>query len=149
MDSDTFESFRLKDGDILLNRTNSPALVGKVSIFRLKSECIAASYIVTYRLDKQRIDPLFCNLMLNTPMYQAKIKALSKPSISQANINPTTFRKELNVSSPALPEQQRIAACLTSLDDLITTQTQKLEILKTHKKGLMQQLFPSPDAVEA
>ena len=40
------------------------------------------------------------------------------------------------------PEQHRIANCLTSLDDLITAQTQKLEALKTHKKGLMQQLFP-------
>jgi type I restriction enzyme S subunit len=42
-------------------------------------------------------------------------------------------------------EQQRIASCLTSLDELIAAQTQKLEALKTHKKGLMQQLFPSPE----
>ena len=40
-------------------------------------------------------------------------------------------------------EQQRIASCLSSLDALITAETQKLESLKTHKKGLMQQLFPS------
>ncbi|HND34530.1 MAG TPA: restriction endonuclease subunit S, partial [Myxococcota bacterium] len=45
-------------------------------------------------------------------------------------------------------EQQKIAACLSSLDDLITAQTQKLESLKTHKKGLMQQLFPSPEKGE-
>jgi type I restriction enzyme S subunit len=32
-----------------------------------------------------------------------------------------------------------------SVDDLIAAQTQKLEALKTHKKGLMQQLFPSPE----
>jgi type I restriction enzyme S subunit len=46
-------------------------------------------------------------------------------------------------------EQQRIGECLTSLDDLIAAQTQKLDALKTHKKGLMQQLFPSPEEVEA
>jgi type I restriction enzyme S subunit len=46
---------------------------------------------------------------------------------------------------PTLPEQQRIADCLTSLDDLITAETQKLEALRIHKKGLMQQLFPSPE----
>jgi len=39
-------------------------------------------------------------------------------------------------------EQQKIADCLSSLDDLITAQSQKLDALKTHKKGLMQQLFP-------
>jgi type I restriction enzyme S subunit len=42
-----------------------------------------------------------------------------------------------------LAEQQHIGECLTSLDALITAETQKLEALKTHKKGLMQQLFPS------
>ena len=45
-------------------------------------------------------------------------------------------------------EQQRIADCLTSLDDLITAATQQLETLKTHKKALMQQLFPSAEAIE-
>lgn len=44
-------------------------------------------------------------------------------------------------------EQQKIADCLTSLDDLITAQIQKLETLKNHKKGLMQQLFPIIDEV--
>ena len=46
-------------------------------------------------------------------------------------------------------EQQRIASCLSSVDALITLETQKLETLKTHKKGLMQQLFPSPDEATA
>jgi type I restriction enzyme S subunit len=42
-----------------------------------------------------------------------------------------------------LSEQQRIASCLSSLDTLITAEAQKLEAFKTHKKCLMQQLFPS------
>jgi len=53
------------------------------------------------------------------------------------------------VKFPEIDEQQRIADCLTTLDDLIAAQTQKLDALKTHKKGLMQQLFPSPEEVEA
>lgn len=40
-------------------------------------------------------------------------------------------------------QQQRIATCLSSLDALIAAQTQKLKALNTHKRGLMQQLFPS------
>ena len=46
-------------------------------------------------------------------------------------------------------EQERIATCLSSLDNWITAETQKHEALKTHKKGLMQQLFPSPEEVAA
>lgn len=40
-------------------------------------------------------------------------------------------------------EQQKIADCLSCLDELITAQNQKLDVLKVHKKGLMQQLFPA------
>lgn len=50
---------------------------------------------------------------------------------------------------PSLPEQQRIASCLSSLDARITAETQKLEAIKTHKKGLMQQLFPSLEEVDS
>jgi type I restriction enzyme, S subunit len=52
---------------------------------------------------------------------------------------------------PLIPhaEQQCIASCLSSLDALITAETQKHEALKTHKKGLMQQLFPSPEEIES
>ena len=43
---------------------------------------------------------------------------------------------------PTIKEQQKIAACLSSLDDLINAQTQKIEMLQRHKKGLLQGLFP-------
>ena len=46
---------------------------------------------------------------------------------------------------PLLEEQQKIADCLSSVDELITAQAQKIENLKAHKKGLMQQLFPATE----
>jgi len=56
--------------------------------------------------------------------------------------------KSYEIGLPSPPEQQKIAACLSSVDEVIAAQAQKLEALKTHKKGLMQQLFPSPEEVE-
>ncbi len=50
--------------------------------------------------------------------------------------------KNISVLVPALCEQQKIASCLSSLDALITAQSEKIEQLKLHKKGLMQGLFP-------
>ncbi|WP_257275772.1 restriction endonuclease subunit S, partial [Endozoicomonas sp. SESOKO4] len=48
---------------------------------------------------------------------------------------------------PSPQEQKKISDCLTSIDDVIFTQKQKLKNLKTHKRSLMQQLFPAVDEV--
>ena len=53
---------------------------------------------------------------------------------------------KLQLAIPKIPEQHKIAACLSSLDALIAAQTNRLDTLKTHKKGLMQQLFPTASA---
>ena len=63
-------------------------------------------------------------------------------------VNKSLF-SSAKLAVPKLPEQNRIADCLSSLDNLIAAQTEKLDALKTHKKGLMQQLFPSPEEDEA
>jgi len=55
------------------------------------------------------------------------------------------YFKALRILIPSLTEQQKIADCFSSLDELIAAQTHKLDTLKAHKKGLMQQLFPNPD----
>lgn len=61
------------------------------------------------------------------------------PQINNKHITP------FDLLLPIEAEQQRVAECLSSLDDLIAAETNKIEALKTHKKGLMQQLFPSPE----
>jgi type I restriction enzyme S subunit len=67
----------------------------------------------------------------------------------QGNLSGEIVRS-IKLSRPTQHEEQkRIADCLSSLDALIAAQTQKIEALKAHKKGLMQQLFPSPEDVEA
>ncbi|HDS1779771.1 TPA: restriction endonuclease subunit S [Pseudomonas putida] len=146
LDVDSFKKIKLVRGDILLNRTNSLDLVGKVSIFDRDVDCITASYIVAYRLDENQIIPEFCNFMLNTPQYQKKIRALARPSVSQANINPTTFKKELAIPLPCRAEQRLIVSCFSFLDEKIAIQIQKVEILKSQKRGLIQLLFPVTDA---
>ena len=52
--------------------------------------------------------------------------------------------QHLEIALPNRAEQQKIADCLGSLDDLIAAEGRKLEALRQHKQGLMQQLFPQP-----
>lgn len=73
----------------------------------------------------------------------AKCTGSNYPAINSSSLS------EIMVEIPKPEEQQKIADCLTSLDELITAQTKKLDALKAHKKALMQQLFPAMDEVGA
>lgn len=80
----------------------------------------------------------------NFGMETAKYSA--KNSVDSVRMEMITGMK---IPLPSLNEQQKIADFLSSLDELIAAETQKLAALKTHKTGLMQQLFPSMDEVNA
>jgi type I restriction enzyme, S subunit len=57
--------------------------------------------------------------------------------------------ENLSIALPDLDEQIKITDTLRAADDLITFQAAEIETLKRHKKGLIQQLFPSPEDIEA
>jgi len=80
----------------------------------------------------------FVEVYLNSINLGDFITGIAQPKLNKAMLN------SIPIPHPTVPEQQCIADGLTSLDNLLAAQTQKLEALKTHKKGLMQQLFPSP-----
>lgn len=62
-------------------------------------------------------------------------------------VNKSTI-ESIPITCPGIPEQKSIADFLSSIDELIAAQSQRLYSLKAHKKGLMQQLFPSADEVQ-
>lgn len=74
-------------------------------------------------------------------MYE-KLRYLSAGDGGRGGLN-LQIIKEIEVLLPKKKEQQKIASCLSALDELITAQAEKIEQLKQHKKGLMQGLFPS------
>lgn len=68
-------------------------------------------------------------------------------------VKQTNLKKSDVLACPVLKpkeerEQKKIANCLAEIDTLITEQFKKVERLKTHKKGLMQGLFPSLEEVD-
>lgn len=73
------------------------------------------------------------------------INSVSKKHVSYVG-NPKLMNgvmSKIQIPVPSIPEQQKIAACLSSLDDLLAAHNDKLAALKDHKKGLLQHLFPN------
>ena len=94
---------------------------------------------------KKGTSPYFISQFLMSDLGMNEVYRFNATS-SQPNVLVGSLRKfELYV--PDYEEQQKIAECLTSLDKLITAQTEKIEGLKIHKKGLVQQMFPAIDNI--
>lgn len=55
------------------------------------------------------------------------------------------LKEKIFLLPPTLEEQTKIAECLSSIDEIISVEESKVAFLKSHKKGLMQQLFPQPE----
>ncbi len=147
------ELSRLKEtvtgGTIIMCRKNTPALVGANAYVETTHENLFLPDLLWAAKPREGVSMRFLAFILGSDKGRAALSKLaSGSSASMSNITkPEVLAFSVMAPSPA--EQQRIAACLSSLDDLIAAQTQKHEALKTHKKGLMQRLFPSPEDVEA
>ena len=93
-----------------------------------------------------------CGVLLNTDGFANECIAAIINSVSKGYVSYVGNPKLMNnvmaqipiLIPPSLAEQQKIAECLTEMDETISVQAQKVESLKDHKKGLMQQLFPQP-----
>jgi type I restriction enzyme S subunit len=94
------------------------------------------------KLIPEKIDAAFFYQLLQRDEFRNTMQ-LKAAGGAQGNLSAGDITEYAFSAPTALAEQQRIADCLSSLDDLIAAQTQTLEALKTHKQGLMQQLFPA------
>jgi type I restriction enzyme S subunit len=138
LDKRTFENFKLEKGDILFNRTNSYELVRRTGIFLLDGDYVFASYLIRLRPNYEVTNPFY---LTNYLIFSGgKLKQLASRAVHQANINATTLKK-IKIPLPPLPEQQKMAEILSSVDArLELLRKRKVRLVKI-KKGLMDDLL--------
>lgn len=105
-DDEEIEKYRLNEGDILFNRTNSRALVGKTGIYRGQFQAIHAGYLVRFHMVGST-DAEFTNYVMNSRLHGEWCDEVKTDAIGQSNINATKlslFRFPL----PSLSEQKII-----------------------------------------
>ena len=124
------------DDILICVRNGSKPLIGKNALIpEALPLCTHGAFMTVFR----STEPKFTFQLFQTDAYRNQVVADLGATINSINGgNLLNYRFYV----PETPEQQKIADCLTSVDDLMTAEAQKLKALKDHKKGLMQQLFP-------
>ena len=132
-------------GDVFFTvSSETPEDAGMSSVLLEEIEnCYLNSFCALFRFDDGKLPNLvFLGSLFRSALARAHL-ARGAQGATRYNIPRATFRS-LPLHLPRAPEQQKIADCLGSLDDLIAAEGRKLEALRQHKLGLMQHLFPQP-----
>lgn len=120
--------------------------IGEVALIDENDKYYLAPNVARIRANKDRVSAKFLLQYFNVSDFKEReitkyISSSSQPALTMENV------RKFIIYLPSTAEQQKIASCLSSLDELITSQSQKIEALILHKKGLMQGLFPATNEV--
>lgn len=130
--------YLLNDGDILLAR--SGATVGKSYMHVSTNErCAFAGYLIRFRPNRTEVVPEYLRQFFQSSKYWLWVRDTQR-ALAQPNINATEYGS-LPVPVPPLPEQRKIAAILSSVDDTIEKTKSVIDQLGIVQKGLIDELL--------
>lgn len=110
-------AYRLKRGDILFNRTNSPELVGKAAVFDADLDAVFASYLVRLTCDERLVSSRYVCYWINSPWGRQWSRAVRTDCVSQSNINGSKLLT-MPLPAPPLAEQHEIVRRVEALFQL-------------------------------
>lgn len=143
-DEAEIKKYILKHNDVLFNRTNSPALVGKSAIYKSEMPAIFAGYLIRIVRNESVLDADYLNYYLNSEIALNHGKSVAISSVNQANINGAKLKDYL-IPVPPLADQQAIAKRLGLISieahRLESIYRQKLTALGALKQSLLHQAF--------
>src|SRR5690554_5978008 len=130
--------FSVKPGDLIMSCSGT---MGRFAIIQQDFKMGIINQALLKLTVKDHNSNIFVKFLMETENNQSKLLSQSAGGAIK-NVVSVSQIKELSLLIPSIPEQQKIASCLSAVDDLIKAETEKIEALKEHKKGLMQGLFP-------
>ena len=131
-DEEDIEKYKLVPGDVLFNRTNSPALVGKTSIYRGEYPAIYAGYLIKLDYDRSRVIGDYLNYSLNTVSAKEYCNSVKTDGVNQSNIN----AKKIGAYRFDMPKINEQSEIIHILDDLLAKERQAKEAAQ----GVLEQI---------
>jgi len=128
------QKFKLKNNDILFNRTNSFEFVGRTGIFKefSKEDFVFASYLVRFRTNEKLVLPEYLTVFLNTKFGISEIKRRARISINQSNVSASELQK-IEIPIIEMPLQEKIRDALNDAFKIL----QESKSLYSEAEGLL------------
>lgn len=136
-------NFLISKGDLLI--AMSGATTGKTAVYNQIGKAYLNQRVGLFKsINSHNYYPFICQWVKSNYFYaqlKRTLAAGAQPNISSKDIE--SFIWAYPNGNNSFAEQKKVADCLSSLDKYIDATKRKLDLLKEHKKGLMQRLFPA------
>lgn len=143
LSADDLNAYRLNEGDILFNRTNSFELVGKSGVFTgLRGDWVFASYLIRLIADRESVLPEFVSTLINSSLGRSFIEANARRAIGQVNINAKQIAR-FEIPALSLAEQKSFVDKLTEVrqaSDQIAEESTNTEFIHL-RESILREAF--------
>ena len=134
------DKLKLKNRDVLFNRTNSPELVGKIAVWNKGDGYTYAGYLIKLELDERIISPYYLTSFFNSDFGKMVLKNKARLSGNLANISATTLLKQL-FYLPSIKEQNQFEKIYLKIEKQKETCWLQLNKLRTLFQSNLQDAF--------
>lgn len=143
---DKYKDYYLKDKDVLLSHINSAKFLGRSVLFETKDNnpIIHGMNLLCLRFIQSKYNPKFFVWYSNSRIAKNYFEENTKKAVNQASITSAAI-KEMPIPELSLPEQQKIAAHLDSIQSAIDNKKQQLQQLDELVKSKFVEIFGDPE----
>lgn len=140
IDKDT-SKYKLNLFDVVFNNTNSEELVGKTALWEKEGFFVISNHMTKIRLlDKGIIDSKFLSSLMHKKWFDGYYQGICRRHVNQASISLERLR-QIKIPLPPLPEQQKIASVLSTIQEAKEKTENIIKATKELKKSMMKHLF--------
>lgn len=142
---DVSNYFLISKGDFAYNKSRSQGHpYGAIKSLRLYEKGVVSPLYICFRKMDSDIDTSFAEYYFDSGLIDVEIGQIAQEGARNhglLNISTSEFFDTVSIFLPSLPEQRKIASCLSTMDDQINAYAEKVALLGQYKKGLMQRMF--------
>lgn len=143
--SDLSNYYLIRKGDFAYNRSRSQGYpFGVIRSLRLYDKGVVSPLYICFRVKVDDYDCDFLEYYFDTDLIDREIGKIAQEGARNhglLNISTTDFFNNITIPVPSLPEQRKIASCLSTIDDVINSYMEKFILLGRHKKSIIQQML--------
>jgi type I restriction enzyme S subunit len=139
------EKYRVHRGDVILNNTNSPEIVGNAAVFDRAEECLFSNHMTRLRIKPALADPGFVALVLHGYWKAGYSRTQAKHWVNQAAIDQPALARFL-VPLPPLSEQRRVVEILREAESVRRLRATADRLTSQLIPAIFHEMFGDPPA---